>query len=63
MVINHDAEEMELMINDCLNRPNQLSGWEHDFMHSIYSLIEENKPLTQSQLLCLDRIWERVTSR
>lgn len=50
--------EVELMIEDCINRESKLNDWEVGFMDSIKN---KSSNLTQMQLAKLEEIWERIT--
>ncbi len=52
--------EIDLMINDCLNRESKMSEWEREFIWSIAWSINPNE-LSQKQLAHLEKIWDRIT--
>jgi len=54
-------QEIELMIDDCLNRVQKLTEWEREFMQSIRAWYEEHGELTPMQTEKLESIWDRVT--
>ncbi len=54
-------DEYRTLIEDCRKREQKLSAWDADFLDSISSRLDDNKPLTPKQIECLDGIWERAT--
>lgn len=56
------ADEYLKMIDDCEKRESGLSEWDCDFLESIRTRLEQNKPLTPKQTETLDKIWERATA-
>jgi hypothetical protein len=57
------ADEYLTMIEDCEKRESRLTEWEVEFIGSIRSQLENDRPLTEKQTETLDRIWDRVTAR
>lgn len=57
------ADEYLTMIEDCEKRESRLTEWEVEFIASIRSQLENDRPLTEKQTETLDRIWDRVTAR
>lgn len=57
------ADEYLTMIEDCEKRESRLTEWEVEFIDSIRSQLENDRPLTGKQTETLDRIWGRVTAR
>jgi hypothetical protein len=56
---SRDIQEIELMIEDCINREDKLSEWEASFIDSING---KHKELSPKQRDKLDAIWEKVTN-
>ena len=54
------SAEIDLMINDCLNRESKMSEWEREFIWSIAWNLNSNE-LSQKQLAHLEKIWDRIT--
>lgn len=57
------ADEYLTMVEDCEKRESRLTEWEVEFVDSIRSQLENDRPLTEKQTETLDRIWDRVTAR
>ena len=51
------------LIEDCENREDRLSAWEHDFILSVRAQLEAGRTLSPKQQGVLDGIWERVTAK
>lgn len=49
------------MVEDCESRESRLNDWEQGFIQSIREWIEDERPLTDTQLRKLENIWERAT--
>ena len=58
-----DLSDYLEMIDDCLDREDQLSCWECDFIESVKRYAEENKSISEKQADKIDQIWERVTQK
>lgn len=56
------ADEYLKMVDDCEKRESRLSEWDCNFLESIRSRLEQEKPLSAKQTDTLDKIWERATS-
>lgn len=56
-------DEIETLIEDCLNRYDKLNDWEKEFMQSIRDKYERRGTLTALQEEKLNDIWDRVTTR
>ena len=56
-------DEIETLIEDCLNRYERMNDWERDFMTSIREQYERRRKLTASQEDKLNDIWDRVTTK
>lgn len=54
------AEQIQL-IEDCENHEEKLSDWERGFIDSIGKQLADGRSLTEKQVQCLEKIWERVT--
>ncbi len=54
-------DEIETMIEDCLNRKHKMIEWEQGFMCSIKNQYNKRHRLTIAQEEKLNEIWERVT--
>ena len=55
--------EYQEMIDDCLDRDNQLSEWEQGYMNSLEEQLEEKGWISEKQTEILEKIWNRVTAR
>jgi hypothetical protein len=55
-------DEIETLINDCEKRYKKLNDWEKEFIGNISKQFYKKKTLNQSQLDCLNKIWEKATS-
>ena len=58
-----DSAEITEMIQDCLDRDNQLSEWEADFMFSLDEQMSNRDWLSEKQYDILEKVWNRVTAR
>jgi len=58
---SYDQTEVELMINDCIEREGKLTDWERGFMDNCSGLIDRDFILSKKQRMRLEEIWERVT--
>lgn len=56
-------DEYRTLIEDCRKRERMLSAWDADFLDSIESRLNDNRPLSAKQIECLDGIWERATAK
>lgn len=56
-----DADEIQVMIEDCEQRSEKLSDWECGFIDSISDQLGRGHGLTDKQEQILTRIWEKVT--
>ena len=56
-----DDDQITILITDCLNRESKLNQWELNFIKQIDLEICYND-LTDKQIACLNKIWDRVTS-
>jgi hypothetical protein len=56
-------DEIEILIEDCLNRYGRMNDWEKDFMASVRDQYEKRRKLTALQEEKLNDIWERVTTK
>jgi len=56
-------DEIETLIEDCLNRYARMNDWEKEFIPSIRDQYEKRGKLTALQEEKLNDIWERVTTR
>jgi len=52
-------DDIDYMINDCINRQSKLSDWEVEFIDTIM----DRSTLSPKQLEKLESIWERVTKK
>lgn len=58
-----ESAEISEMIQDCLDRDNQLSDWETDFIHSLDDQLSNRDWISEKQYNILEKIWNRVTAR
>lgn len=58
MQVINDMDEINDMIEDCINRESKLSDWEIKFIDSI----QDKSYLTQKQYDKLSDIWDRITA-
>jgi hypothetical protein len=56
-------DEIETLIEDCLNRYDRMNDWEKEFIPSIRDQYEKRGKLTALQEEKLNDIWERVTTQ
>ena len=56
-------DEIETLIEDCLNRYDKMNDWEREFMESIKDQYDDRGTLTETQEIKLNDIWEKVTTR
>lgn len=59
------VEEYHTMCEDCEEREERLTEWEHDFITDIKERLEkkEPRPLSGRQIEMLCSIWERATEK
>lgn len=58
----HWSDEYARMLEDCEKRSSKLNDWELTFVDSMTNNIDRGRAPTAKQIVCLERIWERVTS-
>lgn len=54
--------EIELMIQDCINRESMLSEWELGFIQSLDEQFTKKGNITEKQSERLNKIWDKVTA-
>lgn len=55
-------DEIIILLDDCEKRYKKLNDWEKEFIENIRKQYIKKKALNQSQLDCLNKIWEKATS-
>jgi len=55
-------DEIVILLNDCEKRLKKLNDWEKEFITNISKQYYTKKTLNQSQIDCLNKIWEKATS-
>ena len=55
------TDDVQQMIEDCLNRESKLNAWELGFIQGLSESYPEYSSLSPAQQEKLDEIWERVT--
>lgn len=56
-----DDSDIDMMIQDCLDREDKLSPWELGFIQGLSESYPEYGRLTEAQQDKLDKIWSRIT--
>lgn len=56
------VDELMTLVEDCEIRESRMTEWEADFVESIRSRLEKERPLTERQQDTLERLWDRVTA-
>ena len=54
-------EEVEQMIQDCMNRESKMTAWEQGFIQSIQEQVDRGAGLTELQIETIEKIWDKIT--
>lgn len=54
--------EIQLMLDDCINRESKLSDWEWVFIQSVQEQFISTGFITDKQEEKLEKIWDKVTA-
>lgn len=58
---DYDEEQINLMINDCIERESKLTDWERGFVSTCENMAGKNIMLSKPQRDKLNEIWNRIT--